>query len=128
MRVLEEMLDLQGASPVDALGDLPAVLLYGLVLTFSHGAGAHAVAALREALAPVLGQPKQATLRFGQRVKPAKAADLLRALQDVPGVADVRLQARVRRFSKAGPGEVPLDGWPGRFPCPRARLFRAPAR
>lgn len=135
MRVMEELVELQWATPLEALVDLPGAVLYGLVLTFAHATGPQALAAIRSALGPLLGDAKEhkglfasrlewsgripaelavkkskATLRVGQRLKPARVAEVIRAVATIPGATDLQLQARIRRFEAPGADGPMLDG------------------
>lgn len=135
MRVAEDLLEMDWEGSLAAVGDVPAALLYGVVLTFSVAKGRDVVAALRKALEPVFGQATErrpllggtrlswdgplpaevavkgtsATVRFGARVKGKRVAEVIAHLAAVPEACDLRLRAGVRRFGR-GPDQAPLDG------------------
>lgn len=134
MRAFDEAVDLAWSTPAEALGDLPALVLSAVVLTFAHSAGRRARDAVVAAFAACLGPAQRrglfatrlawtgktpveatvgkghASLRFGQKVKPARLADVLEAVAQVPGACDIRVRAKVRRFSATGPESAMLDG------------------
>ena len=135
MRVMEDLLEVDWEGPLSAVSDVPAAVLYGVVLTFSVAKGPAILKALRSALEPLLGTPEErksllsgarlswngrvpaeaavkggtATVRFGARVKGKRVAEVIDHLATVPEARDLKLRAAVRRFGR-GKDEVPLDG------------------
>lgn len=135
MRVIDDLVEMDWEGPLAAVGDVPGVLLYGVLLTFSLAAGPAALEALRRALEPVLGPATErssllggkrlewsgrtpaeatvrrghATLRLGARIKGPRLQELVDGLAKVPEARDLRLRAAVRRFGR-GKDEGPLDG------------------
>ncbi|MHB1262706.1 MAG: hypothetical protein ACYC2H_13445 [Thermoplasmatota archaeon] len=131
MHVREDLLDMEWEGPLAAVGDLPALVLYGAVLSFAFAAPS--LAALREALEPLFGNAEErrsllrrtlswggvgaeanlsggrAVLRFGTRLKGNRLEDVVRRLGDLPEARDLRLRGSVRRFGQA-PDSAPLDG------------------
>lgn len=131
MHVREDLLDMEWEGPLAAAGDLPALVLYGAVLSFAFAAPS--LAALREALEPLFGTAEErrslwrrtlawggigaeaslsggrAVVRFGTRLKGSRLQETVRQLAGLPGARDLRLRASVRRFGQA-PDSAPLDG------------------
>lgn len=135
MRVVDDLVELGWEGPLSSVGDLPAALLYSVVLTFT-AAGPAALEAVRRALEPLLGPAAErrsllgggclawagrtvaeaavsrrgdVELRFGQRVKGRRLEEVVAGLAAVPGARDLRLRAAVRRFGQ-GADEPMLDG------------------
>ena len=132
MHVREDLLEMEWESPLQAVGDLPALVLYGAVLSLAFAKPS--LVALRQALEPLLGEPSErrslfggkrlswstlgaeaqlrgdrAVLRFANRVKGRRLEDLVRRLAELPEARDLRLQGAVRRFGR-GPDSAQLDG------------------
>ena len=132
MHVREDLLEMEWESPLAAVGDLPALVLYGAVLSLAFAKPS--LAALRKALDPLLGEASErkslfgarrlswatlgaeaqlrggrAVVRFANRVKGRRLDDVVRRLAELPEARELRLRGSVRRFGK-GPDSAPLDG------------------
>jgi hypothetical protein len=131
-----EAVDWTAEGPFGDAAGVPTAILYGLVLVFTHAAGAGIKHALGDALSSLLGAPKErrglfgARLEFGQeplavakvgadrvrltfnqRVRPNRLRKILDALDEVPGASDLRLHGERERFVQAGSlGGAPVDG------------------
>ncbi len=137
MDILRESLELEWDGPLADATGLPVAILYGVILTFAHGAGKEIRDALRAALDPWLGEPARdswairgrrlrwdrlllleveagvssVTVRVGQRLKGRRLSDLVERLAAVPGARNLRLTAERRRHAAPGSASGPmLDG------------------
>lgn len=128
MDVLREDITQVFDGPLSEVTGLPTGLLYAVVLTFAHVAGAQARSAIEQALRPLFGEPAEskdgwfrgrvryagqvpaevkvgkasATVTVERRLRAQKVADLIDALSKVPGAKDLRLEAHRRVFQEPG--------------------------